>query len=97
MQEQAPMFCRHPRTLPPPLLFSICTKGPAHELWAHYTAIEDGMRKFNMRLLKTCHGMLLEGVVDFLVAVDNVLRWGTVEFLDGVVKRLGKVARRGRA
>lgn len=50
-----------------------------------------------MRLLKTCHGMLLEGVVDFLVAVDNVLRWGTVEFLDGVVKRLGKVARRGRA
>lgn len=80
-----------------PLLFSICTEGPVHELWVHYTIIENGVRKFNMRLLKTCHGMLLEDVVGFLVAVDNVLGWGTGEFLDGVVERLGKVARRVRA
>ncbi|MCJ1424013.1 hypothetical protein MMC29_001900 [Sticta canariensis] len=80
-----------------PLLFSICTEGPIHELWVHYTIIENGVRKFNMRLLKSCHGMLLEDVVGFLVAVDNVLGWGTGEFLDGVVERLGKVARRVRA
>lgn len=77
------------------LLFSICTEGPIHELWVHYTTIGDGVRKFNMRLLKTCNGMLPESVVDFFFAVDNVLGWGLGGFLDGVVDQLEKVARRG--
>jgi len=78
-----------------PLFFSICTEGPYHELYAHYTHIEDGVCKFNQTLLEICHGMLLKSVVDFIVAVDNVLRWGTGQFLESVVERLGMVARRG--
>lgn len=31
---------------PTPLFFSVCTEGPYHELCAHYTYIEDGVRKF---------------------------------------------------
>jgi hypothetical protein len=82
---------------PIPLFFSICTEGPYHELWAHYTHIEDDVRKFKMALIKICHGVLLDGVVDFIFAVDNVLRWGTGQFVDSVVERLGKVARRAGA
>jgi hypothetical protein len=44
-------------------------------------------------LLAICNGLLLESVQDFIVAVDNVLRWGTGEFLNSVVERLGKVAK----
>lgn len=76
----------------PPLFFSICTEGPYHELWAHYTHIEDDVRKFNMKLLKICNGVLLESVEDFILTVDNVLRWGTGRFLQSVVERLEKVA-----
>jgi hypothetical protein len=81
----------------PPLFFSICTEGPYHELWAHYTHIEDDVRKFNMKLLKICNGALLEGVEDFIATVDNVLRWGTQRFLESVVERLGKVAKKAGA
>jgi hypothetical protein len=81
----------------PPLFFSICTQGPFHELWVHYTNVEHGVLKFNMALLKVCHGSLLNGVVDFIIAVDNMLRWGTGQFVESVVERLGKVARRAGA
>jgi len=86
----------HPNTTPP-LFFSVCTEGPYHELYAHYTHIEDGVRKFNQTLLKICNGMLLESVVDFIVVVDNVLRWGTGQFLESVVERLEMVARKAGA
>ena len=81
----------------PPLFFSICTQGPYYELWVHWTKVEDGVRKFNQALLEICHGVLLKTVDDFIVAVDNVLRWGTGPFLDSVVDRLGKVARKAGA
>ena len=81
----------------PPLFFSICTEGPYHELWAHYTHIEDDTHKFNMKLLKICNGVLLEGVEDFIAMVDNVLRWGIGEFLESVVERLGQVAKKAGA
>ena len=83
-----------PAEYPPALFFSICTEGPLHELWVHWTSVEGGVRKFNMTLLKYCHGVLLEGVEDFMIAVDNMLRWGTSQFIDSVVERLGKVARK---
>ncbi len=77
----------------PVLFFSICTEGPIHELWVHWTIVEHDVRKFNMKLLKLCHAALLDGVEDFIIAVDNMLRWGTGPFVDSVVERLGKVAR----
>lgn len=81
----------------PPLFFSVCTEGPYHELYAHYTHIEDGVRKFNQTLLEICNGMLLKSVVDFIVMVDNVLRWGTGQFLESVAERLEKLARKAGA
>lgn len=78
----------------PALFCSICTEGPIHELWVHWTDVEDGMRKFNMKLLNLCHGVLLEGVEDFIIMVDKMLRWGAGQFVESVVERLGKVARK---
>ncbi|RMZ80501.1 hypothetical protein DV737_g2940, partial [Chaetothyriales sp. CBS 132003] len=72
----------------PLLFFSICTEGPYHELCAHHTQTEDDVRKFKMTLLKICSGVLLEGVEDFILAVEHVLRWGTARFLESVVDRL---------
>ena len=83
--------------LSPPLFFSICTQGPIHELWAHYTLLEDGVRTFNQTLLKICHGVLRESVDEFIIAVDNVCHWGTGTFLNSVAERLKKVATRAGA
>lgn len=77
----------------PPLVFAICSEGPQHELWAHYTVIEDGVHQFNMALLNTCHGVMPKQVESFLVQVDNVLNWTAGPFLKSVVDSLGKVAR----
>lgn len=76
-----------------PLVFSICTEGPSHELWAHYTVMEDGVRKFNMSILKTWHASIRNEVLRFLTAVDNVISWGSGDYLDDVAERLRKVAK----
>ena len=81
----------------PPLVFSICTEGPHHELWVHYTVIEDGERQFNMVLLDTCHGVVLKQVERFFVQVYNVMIWTMGPFLKTVVERLREVARKARA
>ena len=78
------------------IVFSVCTEGPHHELWVHYTTTEHGVRMFNMSILKTCHISLPDGVLDFLVVLDRVLTWGASVFLDGVVGRLAKMAKRAR-
>ena len=75
----------------PPLVFSICTEGPYHELWAHYTVIEDGERQFNMVLLETCNGVVLKQVERFFVQVYNVMIWAIGPFLNIVAEGLGKV------
>ena len=80
----------------PPLVFAICSEGPQHELWAHYTIIEDGEHHFNMALLNTCHGVMPKQVETFFVQVDNVLNWTVGPFLTSVVDGLGKVARMSR-
>ena len=76
-----------------PLVFSICTEGPSHELWAHYSTLEDGVRMFNMSLMKIWHASLESEVLNFLTAVDNVISWGSGDFLDDIVERLRKVAK----
>lgn len=80
-----------------PLFFSICTEGPYHELWAHYTYIRDGVLEFNQVLLEICNAMLLKSVTEFIVVVDKVLRWGTGNFQNSVVERLGEVAKMASA
>ena len=78
----------------PPLVFTICSEGPQHELWAHYTVIEDGEHQFNMTLLSTCHGVMLKQMESFLIRVDNVLNWTAGPFLKSVVDGLRDVARK---
>lgn len=87
-----------PKLRPPsenqiPLFFSICTEGPIHQLFVHWTEVNYGKRQFNMRLLKCVHGLLPTDMENFFVKVDNVLRWGTEHFLESLVVRLGKLAR----
>lgn len=89
-------FAPGPYTKKEPLAFSICTEGPHIELWVHYTTSENGKRKYNMNILKTCHALLLAGVVDFLVMVDRVLSWASSEFVDDVATQLASVERATR-
>ena len=76
-----------------PMVFSICTEGPIHELWAHYTTTEDGVRMYNMAILKTCNAVLRDELLGFLMAVDSVMSWGAGEFLENIIKQLGEVAK----
>ena len=76
-----------------PMIFSVCTEGPYHELWAHYTTIEDGVRMYNMVILKTCNAVLHDELLGFLIAVDNVMSWAVGKFLENITKQLGKVAK----
>lgn len=75
------------------MVFSVCTEGPYHELWAHYTTLEDGIRMYNMVILKTCNAVLYGELLGFLVAMKNVMSWGTGEFLENIAKQLGKLAK----
>ena len=75
------------------IVFSVCTEGPYHELWVHYTTLEDGIRMYNMVILKTCNAVLYGELLGFLVAMNNVMSWGAGEFLEHIAKQLGKVAK----
>ena len=72
-----------------PIFFSICTEGPIHELWVHY--MFPHTHSFNMKLLKTYNGLLPEQAEAFVIAADNVFRWGVDEFLKSVSQRLGEI------
>jgi hypothetical protein len=74
-----------------PLFFSITTQGPIHELWYHWTVDEDGVRKFESKLLDSCNALVLERGEDFMVKLNNVGSWGTGPFVKSMVERLGKV------
>lgn len=41
-----------------------------------------------MNILKTYSATILEGVAEFLTAVDNVMEWATLEFLSDIVEQL---------
>jgi len=45
--------------------------------------------------VKTCRTPILDEVLQWIMLVDNVVKWGAVKYLEGVVERLGMVARRG--
>lgn len=50
-------------------------------LEVQWTEVKHGERQYNMRPLKCVYGLLPDGLVDFFVMVDNVLRWGILESL----------------
>ncbi|MCJ1483069.1 hypothetical protein MMC06_003235 [Schaereria dolodes] len=80
-----------------PLAFSICTEGPYMELWVHYTTSRNGIRRYNMNILKICHASMLEGVVEFLTMVDSVMNWISVDFMEDITEQLILIEHAGRA
>ncbi|MCJ1261824.1 hypothetical protein MMC22_001692 [Lobaria immixta] len=79
----------------PRLVFSISTQGPVHELWAHYTVVEDTEQKFHMSPVGICRATLFSDVLPWLRLVNNVARWGAGEYSEDVVKKLGNVLKMG--
>ena len=70
------------------IVFSVCTQGPIHELWVHYTTEEDGDRMYNNKIWKTCNMAVDCEVLEFLEAVDNVMKWGSEGHLKKIVEQL---------
>jgi hypothetical protein len=54
--------------------------------------MEEGLQ-WNMNMVKVCHGSFQDGVVEFLMAVDNVMRWVMGDFLGDVAGRLGAMVK----
>lgn len=76
-----------------PIVFSVCTEGPIHQLWVHYTT-EDGHspRVYYMTQVMTCDvGVWDDNIVSFLEAVDNVLKWGSGEHKEAVAEQLSTI------
>lgn len=71
-----------------PLAFSISTQGVLHELWAHYTVATDGDPEVHMMMVGGCVPANLQDICRWLAIVDNVMAWGTGQFLRSVVERL---------
>lgn len=70
------------------IVFSICTEGPTHELWTHYTTEEDGDRIYNSKIWKSSNLAIASEVLGFLEAVDNVMKWGMGEHLELIANQL---------
>ena len=74
------------------VLFSITTQGPIHELWAHWTAVEGGVRMFESMLWDSWNGLVQSRALEFVIKLHNVCVWGTGPFMESVVEDLKKVA-----
>lgn len=77
-----------------PLMFSICTQGPFHEVCAHYDSVVNEVRESHMTVIASCRAPIRTEVVRWLMIVDNVLTWGSKGLLDDVVRKLGMVAKK---
>jgi hypothetical protein len=84
--------CSASLKIEPPLFFSLCTQGPIHELWVHWTIVEDEVRIFQSMLVNSCSTLLPRQGEEFPVKLNNMGLWGTGWFMESVVERLGKVA-----
>ncbi|KIW76978.1 hypothetical protein Z517_09422 [Fonsecaea pedrosoi CBS 271.37] len=80
----------------PPLFFSICTEGPIHQLWAHWTVVEDGDRTFGSKLLDSWNALLLGQGHGLMLALNNIGAWGVGSFMESVVERLRFVVETGK-
>ena len=75
------------------VVFSVCSQGPYHELWVHHVSMEEGVRTYEMVILKTCNAALPEELLPFLFALDRVMAWAGDVFLGRVTRQLRKVVR----
>ena len=83
-----------------PIVFSVCTEGPIHQLWVHYTTEEDGDndgdRMYYMAQVKTCDVAICNHIPGFLEAVDNVMRWGSRKHKETIAEQLKTVWKHSR-
>ena len=81
-----------------PMVFSVCTEGPIHQLWVHYTTAEDGHndsdRMYYIAQIKSCDVGIRDHVPGFLEAVDNVMRWGSCKHKETIAEQLNIVWQR---
>ncbi|KAE8374951.1 hypothetical protein BDV26DRAFT_283849 [Aspergillus bertholletiae] len=68
------------------LAFSVTTEGPIHELWLHFRRSKG--EDFYMVCLGTWRTTLKDGSLDFLRHLLAVLRWGSGELKDSIVRVL---------
>lgn len=90
---------QRPRRQPPSparVLFSITTQGPLHELWVHWTTVEDGVRVFASKLCDSWNGLVPAQASDFIVKLYNVCAWGTGPFMKSLVENLGTIMTQAR-
>ena len=71
-----------------PIVFSICTEGPTHQLWAHYTTAVYGRRMYYSVVLKTCDMAVCSEIQGFLEWVDNVMNWGSSDHRERMADQL---------
>ena len=76
-----------------PIVFSVCTEGPIHQLWAHYTTRGDGDgdRMYYMAQVKTCDVGVCDNTLAFLEAIDNVLKWGSSKHKEAISEQLSTI------
>ena len=79
-----------------PLAFSICTEGPCFELWAHYITSQDDVQMYNMNILGSYHASIPARIVEFLMIMDNVMSWASVDFVNDIVEQLILVEKAGQ-
>ena len=73
----------------PLLFFSIAIQGPIHELWVHWSTVEQGVFTCHSKLVESYNAQLLHRAGELMVKVKNIALWGSGPFMDRIVKQLG--------
>jgi len=69
--------------LRPPLVFSITSEGPVHELWAHFLDLGSG--EYRMTFLDCHRTTTPHGALALTTCLANILRWGEGSFKEDIV------------
>jgi hypothetical protein len=73
----------------PPIIFTISTEGPIHELSIHY-CIED---KYHMTVHRTWRTTLERDNLELIVAIARIIYWGANRFRDTIVTNVDMITK----
>ena len=54
----------------------------------HYATLVNRARMYNLKVLKICHASLQGTVMEFFMAVDEMMSWATSDLPDDTAKQL---------
>lgn len=80
-----------PEDLITPFLFSVAVQGPIHELWVHWVTEEHGVQTYQSKLVECLNALLLHQAEELMVKCESILRWGTGQFMNSLLKQLGNI------